>query len=115
MRFVFLSVLFMTLLVGTQVRSEDMPPSPMPAFTLTLKDHVFTPPQLTVPANEKIKLTVRNLDPTPAEFESDDFQAEKVVPANEEVSLTIAPLKPGTYGFFDDFHEDETKGTLVAQ
>ena len=25
------------------------------------------------------------------------------------------PLKAGTYLFFDDFHEDQTKGTLIAK
>ncbi len=32
-----------------------------------------------------------------------------------EVSLRIGPLKAGTYAFFDEFHEDQTKGTLVVK
>jgi hypothetical protein len=99
---------------GTAMAAEG-PPADTPAFTLTLKDHAFAPAQLTIPADKQVKLTVKNLDATPAEYESEDFQAEKVVPANGEISLFIGPLKAGTYGFYDDFHEDETKGTLVAQ
>jgi heme/copper-type cytochrome/quinol oxidase subunit 2 len=85
------------------------------SFALSLKEHKFTPSQLTIPADKRVKLTIKNLDSTPAEFESQNFTAEKVVPAGGEVSLYIGPLKAGTYGFFDDFHEDETKGTLIAK
>jgi hypothetical protein len=85
------------------------------SFELNLKDHKFTPSELTIPADKRVKLTIKNLDSTPAEFESHNFKAEKVVPGGGEVSLYIGPLKAGTYGFFDDFHENETKGTLFAK
>jgi len=85
------------------------------SFELRLKDHKFTPSQLTIPAGKPVKLVIKNLDSTPAEFESDDFKAEKVIPDGGEVSIRIGPLTPGTYGFFDEFHEDETKGTLVVK
>lgn len=85
------------------------------SFGLTLKDHAFVPVQLTIPANKTIKLTIKNFDPTPAEFESDDFQAENVVPGRGSITIYIGPLKAGTYGFYDDFHEDDTKGTLIVQ
>ena len=85
------------------------------SFALSLKEHKFTPQELTIPADKRVKLTIKNLDSTPAEFESHNFTAEKIVPAGGEVSLYIGPLTAGTYGFFDDFHEDETKGTLIAK
>ena len=37
---------------------------------MTIKNHTFEPSVLTVPANQRIKLTVHNLDTTPEEFES---------------------------------------------
>jgi heme/copper-type cytochrome/quinol oxidase subunit 2 len=85
------------------------------SFELSLKDHKFTPAELTIPADKRVKLTIKNLDATAAEFESHNFKAEKIVPSGGEVSLYIGPLKAGTYGFFDDFHEDQTKGTLTAK
>jgi heme/copper-type cytochrome/quinol oxidase subunit 2 len=85
------------------------------SFELRLKEHKFSPQELTIPADKRLKLTIKNLDATPAEFESHNFEAEKVVPAGGEVSLYIGPLKAGTYLFFDDFHEDQTKGTLIAK
>ena len=85
------------------------------SFELSLKDHKFTPAELTIPADKRVKLTIKNLDATAAEFESHNFKAEKIVPSGGEVSLYIGPLKAGTYSFFDDFHEDQTKGTLTAK
>ena len=38
--------------------------------TISLKDHKFDPAELKVPASKAIKLTVKNLDTTPEEFES---------------------------------------------
>jgi hypothetical protein len=81
------------------------------SFELSLQEHKFTPQELTIPADKRVKLTIKNLDATAAEFESHSFKAEKVVPAGGELSLYIGPLK----GFFDDFHEDQTKGTLIAK
>jgi heme/copper-type cytochrome/quinol oxidase subunit 2 len=103
------ALLPLLLLAGPPAAAED------PAFTLTLKDHRFTPTELTVPANVRVKLTIRNQDPTPAEFESHDFKAEKVIAAGREVTLTIGPLKAGSYGYFDDYHEKDAKGRLIAQ
>ena len=86
-----------------------------PSVALSVKDRKFAPAELTVPAGKRVTLTIKNLDATAVEFESRDFKAEKIVPGGGEVSLHIGPLQPGTYGFFDDFHEDETKGTLVVK
>jgi plastocyanin len=110
MRYVLSSLLAIALLASPAAFGADDP-----SFELSLKDHQFTPAQLTIPAGKKVKLTVKNLDATPAEFESHDFKAEKVIPAGKEGSLFIGPLKPGTYGFFDDFHKSSTTGTLVAE
>ncbi|MGB7543498.1 MAG: cupredoxin domain-containing protein [Burkholderiales bacterium] len=86
-----------------------------PDFTLTIKEHRFEPSELQVPAGKKIRLLVKNLDPTPEEFESHELKREKVVPGKSEVTITVGPLKPGTYKFFGDFHESTAKGTIVAK
>ncbi|HTZ79403.1 MAG TPA: cupredoxin domain-containing protein [Stellaceae bacterium] len=86
-----------------------------PSFELALQNHKFQPAALTIPAGKRVKLTVKNLDPTPAEFESHDFKAEKVIPAGKSVILYVGPLEAGSYGFFDDFHKSQTTGTLIAK
>ena len=95
--------------LGHTARAAD------PSFSLSLKDHHFTPSEVTIPANTRVRFVVRNLDPTAAEFESDDFKAEKVIPPGKEVTVIIPPLKPGTYEFHDEYHEAESKSRIVAK
>ncbi|MCO8592071.1 cupredoxin domain-containing protein [Burkholderia multivorans] len=82
---------------------------------LTLKDHKFAPDGVTIPAGKKVKFVVKNLDATPAEFESDDFKAEKVVPAGKSVEILVGPLKAGTYEFHDEYHEAQSKTHLTVK
>lgn len=84
-------------------------------YTLTIKDHRFDPAELRIPANQAATLTVKNLDPTPEEFESKPLRIEKVVPGNSEATFQLRPLKPGRYKFEGEFHEDTAKGEVVAE
>ena len=36
------------------------------SFELSLKEHKFSPQELTIPADKRVKLTIKNLDATPA-------------------------------------------------
>jgi hypothetical protein len=82
---------------------------------LTIQDHKYAPEELTVPANTKVKLIIKNLDATPEEFESFDLNREKVVAPGGQIEVFVGPLDPGRYEFFGDFHKDTARGTLVAQ
>ncbi|HEU5047530.1 MAG TPA: cupredoxin domain-containing protein [Rickettsiales bacterium] len=83
-------------------------------FTLTLKDQAFSPKELSIPAHEKVKLTVKNENTGVAEFESSDLNREKIITPGSKATVYVGPLEPGKYTFFDDFHRSTT-GTLVAQ
>jgi plastocyanin len=87
----------------------------MPEYTLVIKNHVYQPSELHVPAGAKIKIIVRNEDATPEEFESTDFGREKIVPPNSSITVFVGPLKAGTYGFFGDFHQDTAQGRLIVE
>lgn len=84
-------------------------------FTIIIKDHKFAPPQLNIPSNKKIKLTINNQDPTPEEFESFELNREKVVSGNKKIVIYLGPLKPGSYKYFGEFHKDTAQGVIVAQ
>ena len=84
------------------------------SLTISVKNHRFQPAELSAPANVPITLHVKNLDPTPMEFESVSLRVEKVVTGNSEGIVRLRPLSPGRYNFFDDFHQ-ETNGTLVVR
>lgn len=84
-------------------------------YTLTIKNHRFTPSEIKVPANKRVKLTVVNDDITPEEFESNEMKVEKIIPGKSKGVVRIGPLKPGRYPFFGEFHEDSAKGTVIAE
>jgi len=84
------------------------------SLSISVKNHRFQPAELHAPANVPITLNVKNLDPTPMEFESVSLRVEKVVTGNSEGVVRLRPLAPGRYNFFDDFHQ-ETNGTLVVR
>lgn len=84
-------------------------------YTLTLKNHKFTPSELTVPAGEKITLTVKNEDSAAAEFESESLKREKVISGNSQAVIKIGPLKPGRYEFEDEFHDETAQGVMIAK
>ncbi len=84
-------------------------------FVLTLKNNQFIPRILTIPANQRVRITVKNKDVTPAEFESTDLDREMIVGANSQITLFVGPVDAGTYAYFDDFHRNTTTGTIVAK
>jgi len=86
-------------------------------FTLTIKNHVFEPKELKLPAGKKIKLLVVNQDATPAEFESKPLGREKVIAGKSTGVVNLGPLKPGRYDFVEEYHETEAgaQGTIVVE
>ena len=82
-------------------------------LVISVKDHKFDPAELAAPAGKPIVLRVKNLDPSPMEFESNSLRVEKVLTGNGEAVINIRPQQAGRYDFFDDFHR-ATKGVLVV-
>ena len=84
-------------------------------FTISIKDHLFDPVELEVPAGKKVKLIIKNLDPTPEEFESYDLNREKIILGGREGIVYIGPLDPGTYKFFGEFFPDTAQGRILVK
>ena len=104
---VLISLVVAAAFVPVELRAQE--------FTITIKNHRFTPSELKVPANKRIQLTVVNDDPTPEEFESKEMKVEKVIPGKSKGVVRVGPLKPGRYPFFGEFHEATAKGALIAE
>jgi hypothetical protein len=85
-----------------------------PSASLTIRNRAFEPPELEVPAGQKIELHVHNADAAPSEFESATLHREKVVPPGQEVVIYVGPLRAGSYEFYDDFNP-RARGHLVAR
>lgn len=85
-----------------------------PVVELRVKDHLFFPETVEIPANTKVKLLVINEDPTPEEFESYELNREKVIPGNSKGVVFIGPLPPGEYPFFGEFYPKTAQGKVVV-
>jgi hypothetical protein len=86
-----------------------------PEFELEIRDHLFIPDELRIPAEQKVKLVVYNRDPTPEEFESYELNREKVIMGNSKAIIFIGPLKPGEYPFFGEFNPTTALGKVIAE
>jgi plastocyanin len=84
-------------------------------FTITIKDHKFTPSEVRVPAGKKVKLIVENQDSTPEEFESRELNREKIIAPRSKAAIWIGPLKPGKYPFMGEFNQATAKGVVIAE
>lgn len=115
---VFMAVAAVFFAFSFAAQAEEKPQtgaSQSGEYVLTLKDHKFSPAELEIPAGQKVKLVVKNLDATSAEFESHDLGREKVVAANGDITLFVGPLSAGKYSYFDDFHRETTTGVVVVK
>lgn len=84
-------------------------------YVITIKNHIFSPEELKVPAGEKVKLVIDNQDATPEEFESYELNREKIISGNSKGIVFIGPLEPGTYPYFGEFNMETAKGTIIAE
>jgi hypothetical protein len=87
----------------------------VPEITLEIKNHLFFPATIEIPAATKVKLLISNNDPTPEEFESYTLNREKVIPGNSKTAIFIGPLKPGEYQFFGEFYPRTAQGIVIAR
>jgi hypothetical protein len=86
-----------------------------PEFEIEIRNHLFEPSEIVVPANTKVKLIVYNRDPTPEEFESYELNREKIIMGRHKAVIFIGPLKPGAYPFFGEFNPKTAQGRVIAR
>ena len=81
-----------------------------PSLRLQIVNHRFQPAALTIPANTTVKLVIENRDAMPEEFESDDFDRERLILPNSSAVTFFGPLPPGRYRFFGEFNPAMAQG-----
>jgi len=86
-----------------------------PQFEIEIKNHMFYPDRLVIPAETKVRLIVHNRDATPEEFESFELNREKVIAGMSTTAIFVGPLSPGTYPFFGEFNLETAQGVIVAE
>jgi len=87
----------------------------VPVYQIEIREHLFYPAELRVPAGQKIKLQVINRDGTPEEFESFELNREKIIMGKRKATIFIGPLHPGEYPFFGEFHPETAQGVIIAE
>ncbi len=86
-----------------------------PEYKLVIEHHKFTPAEITIPADKKVRFLVDNRDEDPEEFDSRDLNREKVVMGKSKGTVFIGPLKPGHYKFQGEFHAETAQGVVIAK
>lgn len=83
--------------------------------TIKIQKGRFSPSQVEIPANTKVKLIIENLDDTPEEFESHDLNREVLIQANSKAAIYIGPLSPGRYQFEGEFSPATAQGVVIVK
>ncbi|MBL4900093.1 MAG: cupredoxin domain-containing protein [Colwellia sp.] len=86
-----------------------------PEYHLEIKNHLFYPAKIIIPANKKIKLVIHNRDNSVEEFDSFDLNREKVIFSKQTSTIFIGPLPVGEYHFFGEYHPNSARGKVVVE
>ena len=79
---------------------------------ISIKKGRFSPSEIEIPADTKVKLTIENLDDTPEEFESYDLNREVLINPGSKASFYIGPLSTGNYKFEGEFSPETAQGIV---
>jgi hypothetical protein len=107
---ILLAILIAATAVAPTVRAEDLA-----TYSITLKNHRFTPSEIHVPTGKPFFVVVTNADDTADEFEMNAPAVEKVIPPGGQGKARIRPLGPGRFPFFGDFHQDTAQGAFISE
>lgn len=86
-----------------------------PDVVLVIRDHRFSPAEVRIPANTRVRLLIDNQDATPEEFDSHALNREKVIPPRSKANVFIGPLTPGRYPFMGEFNASTAQGAVVVE
>ena len=86
-----------------------------PTIEIEIRNHLFFPSEVEIPAETKVKLLIINKDPTAEEFESYELNREKVIPGNSRGIIFIGPLPAGQYPFFGEFFPKTAQGLVIVK
>ena len=89
---------------GTLPGGNAVAAGELPTFEIVVRDGVFKPARIEVPAGRRVKLVLINEGPGPLEFENDEMHIEKVLSAGARSFVVLPKLKPGEYDFIDEFN-----------
>ena len=108
--FLPLAALLLSLGAGAASAADDVE-----SRDLVIRDHVFSPAEITVPAGKRVAIHIKNMDATAEEFDSSALKVEKVIAGGASGTVHLRPLAPGRYKFEGEYHEKTAQGVVIAQ
>ncbi len=108
--FLSLSALLLTLGAGVACAADAVE-----SRDLVIKDHVFSPAEITIPAGKRVAIHIKNMDKTAEEFDSSALKVEKVIGGGGSGTVYLRPLAPGRYKFEGEYHDKTAQGVVIAQ
>ena len=104
-----------SLILGCYFFTAGNASAETPVYEIQIRDHLFYPSELEIPAGKKVKLIIKNQDAAPEEFESYELNREKVIMGNSNGIIFIGPLPRGTYPFFGEFNPLTAQGIILVK
>ena len=104
-----ISLIAVSMTLSLAAQAQDL------TINIAMKNHQFYPSLIKVPANQKLKLVVTNMDSNAEEFESASLGFEKIMAGGTRATFFVKPLKPGKYNFFGEFNPATMQGHIIAQ
>lgn len=108
----FLAV-FSALLLGGVVSATAH--AETQTIDMVIKDHKFSPAEITIPANTPVILQVKNADSAVEEFDSHDLRREKIIAPGMTAKIKLDGLAAGDYSFMGEFHSKTAQGKVHVQ
>lgn len=105
---------FSVLCIGT-IMSVTAHADDTRTIEMVIKDHKFTPAEITIPANTPVILQVKNADAAVEEFDSHDLRREKIIAPGMTAKIKLDGLRPGDYSFMGEFHARTAQGKVHVQ
>jgi plastocyanin len=109
-----LFAVFSVLCIGT-IMSATAHADDTRTIEMVIKDHKFTPAEITIPANTPVILQVKNADAAVEEFDSHDLRREKIIAPGMTAKIKLDGLRPGEYSFMGEFHARTAQGKVHVQ
>lgn len=106
---------YSTLSAGLFLMFVELAHAETKVFHLVIENHLFTPNEIAIPANEKVKIIIQNKDDSAEEFDSFDLNRERVIFAGKKATIYVGPLTPGKYEYFGEYHPNSARGYVIVK
>jgi Cupredoxin-like domain len=113
--FVLIRISHVCLVFAVVILMTSVVYAATPIINIEIRNHLFFPDEIRIPADTKVKLIIINQDPTAEEFESYELNREKVIAGNTQAVIFIGPLAPGEYPFFGEFFPKTAQGKVIVE